>query len=288
MTGATVGGWWTAAGPAMRGPTAARFGLALLSAAAAAGLSPWARSGTPVGLGLAELAACVLAWEGAMALSRRAASLWPRGTAGMTPPLRLALLVLAASVPATAAMMATFALVGERTASPGTIYGRSLALGLLIAFARRGLVSARGAAAAVPPLAPLPAPPEAGGAAAAFVRRHAPALARHRLLALQAEDHYLRLHTEGGTALVLMRLTDAAATLGSEAGWRPHRSFWLAAGVPAKVDRNGQSWKLTLPTGLAVPVSRANIGAMRDAGYREASSQPGPAPPLPASGGRAT
>ena len=159
--------------------------------------------------------------------------------------------------------------VGDQVTSPTSFYARSLVLGLVITLARRGL--GRGW---MPTGADRPQPdrqPPAGqlppDVAAAFVRRHAPQLAGRRLLALEAEDHYLRLHTAAGAALILMRLRDAVAALGPEAGWQPHRSFWLSANVDAKARRVDQAWQLILPTGLVVPVSRSKLAAMRTAGH---------------------
>ena len=46
--------------------------------------------------------------------------------------------------------------------------------------------------------------------------------------AVQAEDHYLRLHTDRGSDLILMRLSDAVSELEGLEGARTHRSWWVA------------------------------------------------------------
>lgn len=71
--------------------------------------------------------------------------------------------------------------------------------------------------------------PTRGSSPGQCLVRHALALAGGQLLPLQAENHYLRIHADRGSAFVLMRLGDAMEMLGSEAGWRVHRSFWGAA-----------------------------------------------------------
>jgi DNA-binding LytR/AlgR family response regulator len=46
--------------------------------------------------------------------------------------------------------------------------------------------------------------------------------------AVEAEDHYLRLHTSKGQDLILMRLADAVAELEGIEGAQVHRSWWVA------------------------------------------------------------
>lgn len=48
--------------------------------------------------------------------------------------------------------------------------------------------------------------------------------------AVQAEDHYLRIHTDRGSDLILMRLSDAVEELEGLEGARTHRSWWVARG----------------------------------------------------------
>ena len=47
-------------------------------------------------------------------------------------------------------------------------------------------------------------------------------------IALQGEDHYVRIHTALGSELVLMRLGDAIQELDGLEGERVHRSWWVA------------------------------------------------------------
>ncbi len=150
----------------------------------------------------------------------------------------------------------------------------TLPLGLAAAFAYRGVVMSwtvpDARPGAPPPEAPA-APAPASGDRRAFLRAHAPDLAGRRLIALQAEDHYLRLHCDGAEELVLLRMRDAIAALGEAAGWQPHRSFWIARDARARAERRGQGWQLVLETGLVVPVSRAAMPAMRAAGFGPAA-----------------
>ena len=122
-----------------------------------------------------------------------------------------------------------------------------------------------------PPASVAPAePPQVRtpeAVAAAFVARVVPRLRDGRLLALEAEDHYLRVHTDRGSDLVLMRLRDAVAELAGVPGLQVHRSFWVAEAGVAQVVRRGQSWQVLMAGGLAVPVSRNYGASLRAAGW---------------------
>ena len=102
------------------------------------------------------------------------------------------------------------------------------------------------------------------GVAPAELRcRLSPRLARARLIAVEAEDHYLRIRTEAGSALVLMRLADALAALEGADGFRVHRSWWVArTGVEAARWKSGRG-ELTLSDGAVAPVSRTYAPALR-------------------------
>jgi hypothetical protein len=87
------------------------------------------------------------------------------------------------------------------------------------------------------------------------------------LLAVEAEDHYLRLHTDRGSDLILMRLSDAVAELEGIEGAQTHRSWWVARGALTDVRRNDGRAVLTLKGGLQAPVSRSYARALRQAGW---------------------
>jgi DNA-binding LytR/AlgR family response regulator len=89
------------------------------------------------------------------------------------------------------------------------------------------------------------------------------------LLALEMEDNYLRIHTALGSDLVLMRLRDALAELGPERGRQVHRSWWVASGAIASVERTAGRLVLTLRNGLQVPVSKTSRDSVKDAGWLE-------------------
>lgn len=107
-----------------------------------------------------------------------------------------------------------------------------------------------------PTLPPAPMPPP-GTMPPAFAERLPHRLRGGRLLALSAEDHYLRVHTDLGDDLVLLRMADAVALLAGSDGGRVHRSWWVSRAAVVGVVRDNDRLALHLAGGLVVPVSRA-------------------------------
>lgn len=95
-----------------------------------------------------------------------------------------------------------------------------------------------------------------------FVAKLPPAL-RRDILALEAEDHYLRVHTLHGSALVLMRLADATALIDPRLGLRVHRSWWVAKDGVRAVERTPGRAIVRLLDDTAVPISRTYLSAVR-------------------------
>lgn len=105
------------------------------------------------------------------------------------------------------------------------------------------------------------------GAAAAGPADEAPGLAQGRLarslrgdlVALEAEDHYVRLHHPSGSTLILHRFSDALAEVDPRAGLQVHRGWWVANGAVAGTFlRGGKRW-LKLNNGMEIPVSRTHL-----------------------------
>jgi len=109
--------------------------------------------------------------------------------------------------------------------------------------------------------------PAAGPAVVRFLDRLPPRLRGARLIAVQAEDHYLRLHTDRGSDLILMRLSDALHELEGLEGAQTHRSWWVARDAVRAVERGDGRAALTLDGGLTAPVSRRHARALREAGW---------------------
>lgn len=89
-----------------------------------------------------------------------------------------------------------------------------------------------------------------------------------RLLAVTSEDHYLRLHMEGGDKpLLLYRFGDAIADLDGLDGLQVHRGAWIAARAVSRAEREGRRWWLHLPDGTRLPVSERHLPAVRARGW---------------------
>jgi DNA-binding LytR/AlgR family response regulator len=118
--------------------------------------------------------------------------------------------------------------------------------------------------AAVPhePAGPQPAQSAPVQLPPPFFERIPPHLGR-QLLALGAEDHYLRVMTAQGSDLILMRMADAIRELGDGTGLQVHRSWWVALDAVTEVRRDGARTALVLANGQEVPVSRTFAAAVR-------------------------
>ncbi len=100
----------------------------------------------------------------------------------------------------------------------------------------------------------------------AFLER-ASGLKADDVLALQAEEHYVRIFTENGTELIHYRFGDAVEEMPSELGLRVHRSWWVAGHAVRSAKRGSRRWQLSLESGVSVPVSDSYVSAVRDKGW---------------------
>ncbi len=87
------------------------------------------------------------------------------------------------------------------------------------------------------------------------------------IYAVEAEDHYLRLHTSKGSDLILMRLTDAIAELEGLEGAQTHRSWWVARAGIADIRRAEGRTVIALKDGSEAPVSRTYAKLLRETGW---------------------
>ena len=88
-----------------------------------------------------------------------------------------------------------------------------------------------------------------------------------RLLAVEAYDHYLRVHTDEGEELVTLRFADALEELAGAHGFKTHRSWWVSAGAIEEVVWRRGTGEARLAGGLLVPVSRAQAPILKEAGW---------------------
>lgn len=80
---------------------------------------------------------------------------------------------------------------------------------------------------------------------------------RHgHLLALEAQEHYILVHTTVGTELVHYRFGEAVKELKGREGAQVHRSFWVARSAIRDVIVEGRNSYAILTSGAEVPISR--------------------------------
>jgi riboflavin transporter FmnP len=89
---------------------------------------------------------------------------------------------------------------------------------------------------------------------------------RGEIVALSAEDHYVRVTTTKGTQLVLMRLSDAVKEVGDTDGLQIHRSHWIATNQVKEVKRIGERAEVQSSDGSTRPISRSYMNAARSVG----------------------
>jgi hypothetical protein len=173
-------------------------------------------------------------------------------------PLRLLAVTLLSAVPQTFATSWALSVV-----QPGRAFGPLHLAALFgpVAVVQLGLTLAASSLARGSRTETRPQP--SGAPSVPFLER-VPARLGRELIALEAEDHYLRVHTALGSELILARLSDAVAQLDGYDGLQVHRSWWVAGdAVRGTVGRNGRT-AVRLKNGLTAPVSRTYLAAVRE------------------------
>lgn len=83
-----------------------------------------------------------------------------------------------------------------------------------------------------------------------------PLAKRGQLYCLEMSDHYVKVYTDKGHHMLLMRFKDALAMLENYDGLQTHRSWWVARDAVVSVAKDTRKVTLVLQNGLHVPVSR--------------------------------
>jgi len=92
------------------------------------------------------------------------------------------------------------------------------------------------------------------------------------IYALEAEEHYTKIHTSKGNTLLLMRFSDAIVEMEPQPGLQVHRSFWVSRRAVERVARVEQRWVVRLKGGLEIPVSRSYRVSVQSAGLTGGSA----------------
>jgi DNA-binding LytR/AlgR family response regulator len=94
-----------------------------------------------------------------------------------------------------------------------------------------------------------------------LMSRLPPELQDDRIVSISMQDHYARVTTTSGSALILMRLSDAMDLLDGCPGARIHRSHWVAKGFAESIGKSGRRMELRLTDGRALPVGASYLKA---------------------------
>ena len=240
---------------------AAELALLLATGLFMGAIGPYGTGGFPPGVGYLYWILCIVG--GGIfgiaidaALGRRIASFWPRLAVNsilMTPAVTLLVVgvgVLLARQPAT--LSRYLGLLWQ-------VLVICVPVMALRALAWRGVRTVVQTRTIVAP--PLPE------AEAAFRRRLSAKRRTARLIAVEAYDHYLRVHTDAGAELVTMRFADALEELAGVHGFRTHRSWWIAADAIQTVRWRRGVGEARLAGDLTAPVSRTHAPALKEAGW---------------------
>lgn len=93
------------------------------------------------------------------------------------------------------------------------------------------------------------------------------ALKQSPLLPLQAEDHYVRVYTEAGSDLILLKFRDALAAVDALPGYRLHRSWWAARHAVRSARFRSGTGSVDITGDITAPLSRIYIDALRADGW---------------------
>ncbi|WP_299351706.1 LytTR family DNA-binding domain-containing protein [uncultured Shimia sp.] len=86
------------------------------------------------------------------------------------------------------------------------------------------------------------------------------------ILHLSVQDHFVEITTSSGTHSLRMRFKEALEELDNVAGFRVHRSHWVAKESIAGIERDQSRHFLLLRNGMRIPVSRNYKPALEQAG----------------------
>lgn len=86
---------------------------------------------------------------------------------------------------------------------------------------------------------------------------------RGELYCLEMADHYVKVYTDKGHHLVLMRFKDALELLTDFPGLQTHRSWWVAINSVTSLNKEGRKVSLSLINSLEVPVSKTYLANIK-------------------------
>lgn len=92
------------------------------------------------------------------------------------------------------------------------------------------------------------------------------------LKCITVEDHYIRVYTALGDAMILMRLADAISELDGFAGTQVHRSWWVAYSAIEHISKDKRRYTIQISCSngepaMRVPVSQSHVEKLQKGGF---------------------
>jgi DNA-binding LytR/AlgR family response regulator len=184
-------------------------------------------------------------------------------------PIRIGAVVLASALPMTFVVAWTMSLLQPgRVFTPQqlpALFAAVAAVQLLVAYAMMIVAPATDDPTRIAESPPGSEPAMEGAPAAfpsALLNKLPPEIGCD-IVALETEDHYLRFHAAEGSALVLMRMADAVASIDPRIGAQVHRRWWIAETAATGVQSDGQKLSVRLTDGKLIPIGRTFAAAAK-------------------------
>jgi len=97
-----------------------------------------------------------------------------------------------------------------------------------------------------------------------FVERLPAKLAPNEVLAIKAEQHYIRVYSPEREYMILYRFSDAVRELDEILGQQVHRSYWVNIGAIESVHAKAKDFQVRISSGADIPVSTPYQGMVRE------------------------
>ena len=103
----------------------------------------------------------------------------------------------------------------------------------------------------------------AGNLEPGFLKRVDKPVDLGQVLAIKAEQHYIKVYTEDRQHMVLYRFSDAMNELPEDLGLQVHRSWWIRTSALTRLRQGGRKMFAELVTGDTIPISGPNQALVR-------------------------
>lgn len=97
-----------------------------------------------------------------------------------------------------------------------------------------------------------------------FIKRLPVALEPHEVLAIKAEQHYIKVYSPTKEYMVLYRFSDAVRALSESRGQQVHRSYWVNIDAIESISTRVKDFHIRIKTGVDIPVSTPYQGMVRE------------------------